>query len=234
MNEVHLTGLITTVWQYEGDTYLRIQLDRHRHSVGGRRQDRIAVRVPPHVGARTPLETGRHLSFHGYLEAEANGTVEEDLRRRLRRGGRRGPDAVERLIDDTPATIRRLPAREEQRLVAERIEALPSPRRGRNPNPNRSARNGRTQAAAARRPAVPDPAAAAAPAPPKTEGISASEIPIAAAAATHRTGEPDAQVGFGATENFGSGPTAEGDPNGGPVGTGSVGTPAPEDPGPDA
>ena len=228
MNEVHLTGLITTVWQYEGDTYLRIQLDRHRHSVGGRRQDRIAVRVPPHVGIRTPLENGRHLSFHGYLEAEANGTVEEDLRRRLRRGGRRGPDAVERLIDDTPATIRRLPAREEQRLVAERIEELPSPRRGR--TPNRSGRNGRTQAAAARRPAVPDPPATADPAPTKTEGISGSEIPIAVEAATPRTGEPDA----GATENPGSGPTAEGDPNGGPVETGSAGTPAPEDPEPDA
>ena len=220
MNEVHLTGMITTVWQYEGDTYLRIQLDRHRHSVGGRRQDRIAVRVPPHVGIRTPLETGRHLSFHGYLEAEANGTVEEDLRR--------GPDAVERLIDDTPATIRRLPAREEQRLVAERIEELPSPRRGR--TPNRSGRNGRTQAAAARRPAVPDPPATADPAPPKTEGLGGSEIPIAVEAGTPRTGEPD----DGTTENAGSGPTAEGDPNGGPVETGSVGTPAPEDPEPDA
>ena len=127
MNEVHITGLIQTVWNFEGDTYLRVHMDPHRHSVGGRRQDRIAVRVPPHVSARTPLETGRHLSFFGYVEAEANGTVEDDLRRRLRRGGRRGPDAVERLIDDTPATVRRLQAREEIRLVAERIEELPPP-----------------------------------------------------------------------------------------------------------
>ena len=162
MNEVHLTGLVQTVWEYEGDTFLRIHMDRHRHSLGGRRQDRIAVRVPPHVGSRTPLETGRHLAFHGYLESEANGTVEEDLRRRLRRGGRRGPDAVERLIDDTPATIRRLTVREELRLVAERIEELPNPRRNRGSNRRNNRANGR-QANTNQRQATPGPAAAPAP-----------------------------------------------------------------------
>ncbi|MCY4522430.1 MAG: hypothetical protein OXC13_16850 [Caldilineaceae bacterium] len=205
MNEVHLTGVITTVWQYEGDTYLRIQLDRHRHSVGGRRQDRIAVRVPPHVGIRTPLETGRHLSFHGYLEAEANGTVEEDLRRRL-------------------------PAREEQRLVAERIEDLPSPRR--NPNTRNGARPARTRTGATRRPApaAREPADASGAAAPATRNGDAPE-PVPAAAEP-RTGETRA----GATEaqTIGSDPPTEGDPNGGPVETGSVGPPAPEDPEPDA
>lgn len=186
MNEVHLTGTITTVWQYEGDTYLRIQLDRHRHSVGGRRQDRIAVRVPHHVGTRTPLENGRHLGFHGYLESEVNGTVEEDLRRRLRRGGRRGPDAVERLIDDTPAIIRRMPAREEQRLVAERIEELPRPRRGRG---NERA-NGRQPNTNPRRATPP---ATAAPASAQREGETRTEVQSVDTRAADPAPEPDSE-----------------------------------------
>ena len=186
MNEIHITGLIQTVWNFEGDTYLRVHMDPHRHSVGGRRQDRIAVRVPPHVSARTPLETGRHLSFFGYVEAEANGTVEDDLRRRLRRGGRRGPDSVERLIDETPTTVRRLQAREEIRLVAERIEELPRPRRGSGQQQRRTGRaNGRRPNPGTSQPRT---AAAAPPAPAGTPDP-ASET-VAESAETGRTGIP--------------------------------------------
>lgn len=216
MNDIHISGRVRSVWQYEGDTYVRLHMDPHRHTLGGRPQDQIVVRIPPHAGVRVSLTEGRHLECHGWLESGEAEILEEELRRRLRRSGsrRRSPNAVEQLIDDTPATVRRLSQREELRLVAERIEEPPRPR-GPVGRPRRGTGADRRNGARPPQPAEPasepvatpperneeeQPVVEATPGVPEPASLAATPEPVSPEPAEPKPPEPGAGTEFGDPE----------------------------------